>query len=113
LRLHDKRGKEKFKAAVAKCLDREILTTERVRKFSWRARQYICAYYKIAKEREGQQIATEATHLDPSPIQVEKMVKLFKTHHCALDFDSARQSSSSRRIRRLARLNNIIIIIFH
>jgi hypothetical protein len=89
LRLHDKRGKKKFKAAVAKCLDREILTTERVRKFLWRVCQYICAYYKIAKEREGQQIATEATtHLDASPIQVEKMVKLFKTHCCAMGFDT-------------------------
>jgi hypothetical protein len=88
LRLHDKRGKEKFKTAVAKCLDREILTTERVRIFSLRAHQYICTYYKIAKEREGQKIVTEATHLDTSPIQVEKMVKVFKAHCCALDFDT-------------------------
>jgi hypothetical protein len=82
LRLHDKRGEEKFKAAVAKCLDRGILTTERVRKFSWRAHQYICDYYKIAKEMEGQQIVIEATHLDASLIQVEKMVKFLKTHCC-------------------------------
>ena len=34
LRLHDKRGKEKFKVAVVKCLDRNILTTERIRKFA-------------------------------------------------------------------------------
>jgi hypothetical protein len=88
LRLHNKRGKEKFKAAVAKCLDREILTTERVRKFSRRARKYVSTYYIIAKEREGQQIATEATHLDAPLIQVEKMVKLFKTHRCAMDFDT-------------------------
>jgi hypothetical protein len=65
-----------------------LLGRERVRKFSRRACQYICAYYKIAKEREGQQVATEATHLDASPIQVEKMVKLFKTHCCAMDFDT-------------------------
>jgi len=88
LRLNDKRGKEKFKAAVAKFLDGEILTTERVRKFSRRARKYVCTYYKIAKEREGQQIVAEATHLNASPIQVEKMVKLLKTHCCALDFDT-------------------------
>jgi hypothetical protein len=49
LGLHNKRGKEKFKAAVAKCLDRKILTTERVRKFSWRAHQYIGAYYKLQR----------------------------------------------------------------
>ncbi len=88
LRLNDKRGKEKFKASVAKCLDREILTIERVRKFSRRARQYICAYYKIAKEREGEEASTETAHLDTTPVQVEKMVKLFKTHRCAMDFDT-------------------------
>jgi hypothetical protein len=52
-------------------------------------------------EREGQQTTMEATHLDASPILVEKMVKLFKTHHFVLDFDthfSVRQSLSSRRI---------------
>jgi hypothetical protein len=70
LRLHDKRGKEKFWAAVAKCLDREILTRERIWKFSRRARQYTCAYYKIATEREEKETAvavaatTTGTHLD-------------------------------------------------
>jgi hypothetical protein len=94
LRLHDKRGKEKFRAAVAKCLDREILTRERVRKFSRRARQYICAYYKIATEREEKETSgaaaatTTGTHLDATLIHVEKMVKLFKMHWCAMDFDT-------------------------
>ncbi len=90
LKLQDKRGKEKFRRAVAKCLERDILTTERIRKFSRRARQYICAYYKIAHEKETQEAEQEAqvTHLDASPIKVEKMVKLFKTHRCALDFDT-------------------------
>ena len=55
-----------------------------------RARQYICAYYKIAHEKETQEAEQEAqvTHLDASPIKVEKMVKLFKTHRCTLDFDT-------------------------
>jgi hypothetical protein len=39
-------------------------------------------------KREGQQTTIDATHLDASPIQVEKMVKLFKTHCCALDFNT-------------------------
>jgi hypothetical protein len=54
------RGKENFQTAVAKCLDREILTRERIRKFSWRACQYICAYYKIATEREEKDTAAAA-----------------------------------------------------
>jgi hypothetical protein len=87
LRIHEKRGKENFRKSVDKCLDREILSTERIRKFSRRARQYICAYYKIAIEQE-QWEETNKTHLDSTPIEVEKMVKLFKTHRCAMDFDS-------------------------
>jgi hypothetical protein len=31
---------------------------------------------------------TTGTHLDATPIHVEKMVKLFKTHQCAMDFDT-------------------------
>ncbi len=63
---------------------------ERIQKFSRRARQYICAYYKIANEKETQEAKQEAqvTHLDASPIKVEKKVKLFKMHRCALDFDT-------------------------
>jgi hypothetical protein len=98
LKLHDKRGKEKFKAAVAKSLDREILTRERIRKFSRRACQYICTYYKSATEREEKEtsatvVATTTgthldAHLDATLTHVEKMVKLFKTHRCAMDFDT-------------------------
>jgi hypothetical protein len=60
LKLQNKRGKEKFRRAVAKCLERDILTTERIRKFSRRARQYICEYYKIAHEKEAQEAEQEA-----------------------------------------------------
>lgn len=34
LTLHDKRGKKKFKVAVAKCLDRDILAAERIPNFA-------------------------------------------------------------------------------
>jgi len=91
LNLQNKRGKEKFWRSVTKCLEREILTTERIRKFSQRARQYVCAYYKIAQEQERQETEEQAqtvTHLDASPIKVDKMVKLFKMHCCTLDFDT-------------------------
>jgi hypothetical protein len=59
-------------------------------KFSQRAHQYICAYYKIVHEQEMQEMeeAQIATYLDASPIKVEKIVKLFKTYHCTMDFDA-------------------------
>ncbi len=56
--------------------------------------QYICVYYKIATERGEKKAAatvavtTTGTHLDATPIHVEKMVKLFKTIQCAMDFDT-------------------------
>ena len=60
--------------------------------------QYICVYYKIATERGEKKAAATVSatttgthldaHLDATPIHVEKMVKLFKTHRCAMDFDT-------------------------
>jgi hypothetical protein len=50
--------------------------------------------------REGREKTTTATaaatvtgthldaHLDATPIHIEKMVKLFKTHWCPMDFDT-------------------------
>jgi hypothetical protein len=57
LRLHGKRGKEKFQVAVAKCLDREILTRERIRKFSRRVHIYalITRLQQRGKRRKQQQ----------------------------------------------------------
>jgi hypothetical protein len=76
---------------VTKCLEREILMSGRIRKFPQRAHQYVCAFYKIAQEQEKQEKEEQPqtiTHFDASPIKVEKIVKLFKTHRWALDFDT-------------------------
>jgi hypothetical protein len=69
--------------SVRRCLSDEVITQERVIKFSKRAREYICAYHTLHKEQQE-------THLpDPvvTPMKVEKLVKEFKTHRSALDFD--------------------------
>ena len=70
----------------------KVLTTKRIRNFSRRARQYICAYFKIWKDLDEQHDRMDAevdttTH-DADPISVEKLVKQFKTHRCARDFDT-------------------------
>ena len=65
-------------------MDCEHLTTERIRRFARRAQGYLCAYYCLhynAQEDEindGEQI---------SPQKIERLVKDFKTHRCALDFE--------------------------
>ena len=90
IELTKKKGKEKFRAAVSRCLSREVLTTERMRKFARRARQYICAYYKIHHDEQAAKEAnTELTDTGAAtPIKLEKLVKEFKTHRCAMDFDT-------------------------
>ena len=44
LPIKQKRTKDKFRASVRQVINRENITTVRVRKFAQRARAYICAY---------------------------------------------------------------------
>ncbi len=86
-----------FIALVMKCLCPEtVMTKERIRKFSARARAYICTYYHLSRDLDN-------AILDdgPAPIvniaekqqllykEIERLMKKFKTHRCALDFDHA------------------------
>jgi hypothetical protein len=71
----------------------KVLTTKRTRHFSRRARQYKCAHFKIWKDLDKQQHDRMGAEVDTitheaDPISVEKLVKQFRTHHCALDFDT-------------------------
>jgi hypothetical protein len=60
------------------------------RMFSQGARAYILAYHMIRQEQLTDSAST-TTDLNSavSPVKVEKMLKTFKTHRCAMDFDSA------------------------
>jgi hypothetical protein len=86
--LKQKRGKDNFKVVVRECLSREkVLATKQIRLFSRRARAYICAYYMILCKRQGRESARKQSCLTTVPIKMEKLVKRFKTHRCALDLD--------------------------
>ena len=81
--LHSKRSKESFKMLVKECSSREILTTKTVRKLSRRARAYICAYYALYESKcNGDDTPTLTLPL------IERLVKAFKTHRAAIDFDA-------------------------
>ena len=84
----DKRGKDNFRRTVRKCFSRQVVTTERVRMFSQRARAYILAYHKIRQEQLTLSPTTDSDGT-ASPVNVEKLLKRFKTHRCAMDFDSS------------------------
>jgi hypothetical protein len=69
-----------------------VLTVERARKFSQRAREYIQAYHTLhekSQEREDQQQHTTGTTTTYN-ITLDKihLIKDFKTHRCTLDFDN-------------------------
>ena len=87
--LQHKRGKENFRRTVRKCFSREVITTERVRLFSQRARAYILSYHEIRQEQLTESSSTTDLVCAVSPVKVEKLLKRFKTHRCAMDFDSA------------------------
>jgi hypothetical protein len=98
LPLKEKKSKETFKQSVRKSLcNKNVLTLDRVRAFSRRARQYTLAYYALHQQQQEQQaigiraadnLATSETS-QLTTVKIEQMVKQFKTHRCAVDFDSA------------------------
>ena len=79
-----KSTKKIFEDCVKQLVHGNTVSAERIRQFSRRARRYVCAYYVThfgvdkGNAMENVVICLEL---------VESMVKDFKTHHCALDFD--------------------------
>jgi hypothetical protein len=82
--LNAKKGEESFKALVHECTSREILSTKTVRKLSMCARTYISAYYSLYESKRNGDDNTPVLTL---PL-IECIVKAFKTHRAAIDFDA-------------------------
>jgi hypothetical protein len=80
--LLSKKGKESFRKLVCEVTSRDILKTATIRKLSRRARAYICAYYSLY-ESKNKGDTTKLT----LPL-IERLVRAFKTHRAALDFDA-------------------------
>ena len=72
-----------FPIIKIKKLLRDILTTKTVRKLSRRARAYICAYYSLYESKHNRDDTSTLT----LPL-IERLVKAFKTHRAAIDFDA-------------------------
>jgi hypothetical protein len=84
------KGRFNFKALVRKCTDP---TTEidkvRVGKFAGRARAYICANFELNRQQQNQDVNDNALERQQAHfVDIERLMKSFKTHQCALDFDS-------------------------
>jgi hypothetical protein len=93
-----KQGRESFKQLVKESTSPVgQLTRERICKFAARARAYICTYYCIAENtaagasggsntsNTSNSMVTEKQQLLYS--EIERLMKDFKVHRCALDFD--------------------------
>ena len=65
-------------------MDRKHLKTERIRRFAWRARGYLCAYYCLHYNKQEDEIKDGE---QISPQKIERLLKDFKTHCCVLDFE--------------------------
>ena len=87
-----KRGKDNFMNCVRECFSKNLVTTERVRKFARRARRYTKGYHvlhqikKGAVNSHGSQQLQNDDHLAITT-KIEQMVQNFKTHRYAMDFD--------------------------
>jgi hypothetical protein len=83
--LDSKKGKSSFKALVKECTSRDVLRTETVRKLSRRARSYICAYYVLHQRKLNNCNDNMPTLTLPL---INRLMKEFKTHRAAVDFDA-------------------------
>jgi len=80
-----KKGMQAFWESVKESVSLNILTIERQRKFSRRAREYMLAYKSIEQvtRNKGEFDGTKMSHS-----LTETIIKRYKTHCCANDFDS-------------------------
>jgi len=88
LPLGERRSRDRFKECVRTCLSPDILTKELIRKNSRRAREYMCAYHVFHQQQQQAAQASNTQQQEVAiPTMIESLVKKFKTHRCALDFD--------------------------
>ena len=85
-----KRKKETFRGLVRSSLSRQKCTPKIIRSFSKRARDYIVSYHLLTSKKSEikNNVIEDIKEDEPVVVKVEKMKKLFKTHRCAMDFDS-------------------------
>jgi hypothetical protein len=70
-----KKGKANFDSLVAKCISRDLLTTERIRKFSQRARSYMLTYSSLQFIHKGKGKDQVMTNNTFTHTKIENMKK--------------------------------------
>lgn len=81
-----KKGKANFLKLLDYCISRGVLTTDLMRKYSKRARSYMCVYKDLEMRELHEQ--TEGDN-EITYNKIESMKKIYKAHRAALDFDKS------------------------
>ena len=88
--MREKKGRVNFTNFVMRCFcPATVLTQERVRKFAARACAYLCTHYYLEQESNSSNDVgdTPAAQQQLLHEKIEQLMKRFKAHRCASDFD--------------------------
>ena len=91
--LWDKKGGKKISSKPLENVCLKIIARDRVQKFSRCTRRYILGYHALWQMKQGiitqghdsEELNSESLAIIPA--KLAQMVKKFKTHRCAMDFD--------------------------
>ena len=87
--LSQKKTKANFFSLVDRCLSRELMTKDMVRKFSKRARDYMQAYRAFETDEMKEGMVEDGKVLTITHKMIEKMKKVVSSHRAALDHDKS------------------------
>ena len=82
--LYSKKGKGNFLCLVSKCISQDVLTTDLIRKFSRRARNYMLTYESlefVGDDGDRQNMNTISNS------RIQNLQKSVACHRAAFDFD--------------------------
>ena len=114
LPMTEKRTKTKFRQSAKLCISREIMTTERQRFFSRRARQYMMVYNAIDNNIQEDHHTTTTTNTGGneqqpaiSMMMIEKILKTYKTHRNIADSDKGYIDGVVDTMKMAVFMNNV------
>ena len=88
--LVSKKGKRNFDALALKCISRDVLTKDQVRRFCKRARSYMLTYKSLElsdKNNNGDEIVNNVTLT-----KIENMKKVLKSHQYGASLGASKNS---------------------
>jgi hypothetical protein len=128
LPVSQKRGRDNFKQLVKDCTcPTNVLTKQRIEKFASRARAYICTYHHLQQKNKenaagvvaiddenptttntASHVATGATKQELLYSEIDRLMKNFKAHRCALDFDRGFVNSELKEVKKNDDANEMV-----